>query len=286
MDKLIIGFCLFCLMCSCGGTQKNKESQEMEPLVEDSMTTAVDTLVVEEPVEEVPQLPIMADEVFADFLYNFVQDEKMQNSRIVFPLPCYTDDRKEFIEEGEWVYDPLFSQLDAYSVLFDKVEDMELEKDTVSTSVKIEWIYLPTDRIKRYYFERIKGKWTLEAIDDAAVPEKETEYEDFYDFYERFANDSIFQLERVAAPLKFVTIDPEDEFQLLETTLEKGQWFAFQPLLPRDFLTNVNYGQQMDKHSRSKIIELKGFGNGFCNILHFQRRGGIWKLVKFEDLGD
>ena len=29
----------------------------------------------------------------------------------------------QFIEEGEWVYDPLFSQLDSYSVLFDKVEE-------------------------------------------------------------------------------------------------------------------------------------------------------------------
>ena len=286
MDKLIIGFCLLCLMCSCSGTQKNKESQDTKLVLEDSVEAAIDTLMLEEPIEKIPQLPVMADEVFADFLYNFVQDEKMQNSRIVFPLPCYTDDHKEFIEKGEWRYDPLFSQLDAYSVLFDKVEDMELEKDTLSTSVKIEWIYLPTDRLKRYYFERIKGKWTLEAIDYAAIPEKETTQEDFYEFYERFANDSVFQLERVADPLKFVTMDPEDEFQLLETTLDVGQWFAFQPALPRDFLTNVNYGQQMDKESRSKIIELKGFGNGFCNILHFQRRGGIWKLVKFEDLGD
>lgn len=286
MNKLIIGFCWLCLMCSCGGTQKNKESKEIEPVVNDSVEVVIDTLVKEEPIEEIPQLPVMADEVFADFLYNFVQDEKMQHSRIVFPLPCYKDDHKDFIEKEEWIYDPLFSQLEVYSVLFDKLEDMELEKDTVSTSVKIEWLYLATDRIKRYYFERIKGKWTLEAIDYAAIPEKETEQEDFYDFYERFANDSVFQLERLANPLKFVTIDPDDEFQLLETTLEKGQWFAFQPALPRDFLTNVNYGQRVEKNSRSKIIELKGFGNGFFNILHFQRRGGIWKLVKFEDLGD
>ena len=286
MDKLIIGFCLLCLMCSCSGTQKNKESQDTKLVLEDSVEAAIDTLMLEEPIEEIPQLPVMADEVFADFLYNFVQDEKMQNSRIVFPLPCYTDDHKEFIEKGEWRYDPLFSQLDAYSVLFDKVEDMELEKDTLSTSVKIEWIYLPTDRLKRYYFERIKGKWTLEAIDDAAIPEKETTQEDFYEFYERFANDSVFQLERVADPLKFVPMDPEDEFQLLETTLDVGQWFAFQPALPRDFLTNVNYGQQMDKESRSKIIELKGFGNGFCNLLHFRCRNGEWKLVRFEDLSN
>ena len=63
---------------------------------------------------------------------------------------------------------PLFSQLDSYTVLFDKAVDMEAEKDTTATSVKIEWIYLKTNKIKRYYFERLKGLWKLEAIDFAA----------------------------------------------------------------------------------------------------------------------
>lgn len=286
MDKRIIGFCLLCLLYSCGGNRKQATQETVEPLPLDSLVTVADTIEWEESVEEEPVLPARADEHFADFLYNFALDEKLQRSRIVFPLPCYTDNQRDTIGKEDWIYDPFFSQLESYTLLFDRIEDMELEKDAASTSVKIEWFYLPTDRIKRYYFERIQGEWTLEAIDYAAVPDKETEYEDFFDFYERFANDSVFQSERLSDPLRFVTIDPEDEFQVIETTLEKGQWFAFQPTLPREFLTNVNYGQRLDKHSRSKIVELKGFGNGFYNILHFQRRGGVWKLVKFEDLGD
>lgn len=255
--------------------------------VTDTVEATADTLVVEEWVEEEPELPARADENFADFFYNFALDEKLQRSRIVFPLASYIDSRKDSINEDEWVYDPFFSRLDAYSVLFDRVEDMDLEKDTTSTSVKIEWFHLAADRIKRYYFERIRGEWMLEAVDDAAIVSKEsTQGEDFFDFYEHFVADSAFQAERVAEPLRFVTIDPEDEFQVLETTLEKGQWFAFQPALPQEFLTNVNYGQRLADDSRSRIIELKGFGNGFCNILHFHRRGGMWKLVKYEDLGD
>ena len=82
-----------------------------------------------------------------------------------------------------------------------------------------------------------------------------------------FANDSVFQLSRLHEPLKFVTADPEDEFQILETTLEAGQWFAFQPVLPRENLTNVNYGQNENVHSNTKVIEMKGFGNGFNNTL-------------------
>ena len=115
---------------------------------------------------------------------------------------------------------------------------------------------------------------------------EDTGKEDFFEFYERFANDSVFQLSRLHEPLKFVTADPEDEFQILETTLEAGQWFAFQPVLPRENLTNVNYGQNENVHSNTKVIEMKGFGNGFNNTLYFERRHGLWKLMQFEDLSD
>lgn len=285
MDRRIIGICLICLMCACGGKQKKSVPLLPEPIQVDTLMAEEDTSFEEEQVEDL-KLPARADESFADFLYNFAIDDKLQRSRIVFPLPCYTDNRKDSIDEEEWIYDPFFSQLESYSILFDRVEDMELEKDVTSNSVQIEWNYLSTDRIKRYYFERVQGKWILEAIDYAAIPKEKSAPEDFYNFYERFVNDSIFQLERIAHPLHFVTIDPDDEFQVLETTLEIGQWFAFQPALPREFLTNVNYGQRLSQKSHSRIIELKGFGNGFYNILHFQRRGGVWKLVKYEDLGD
>ena len=152
--------------------------------------------------------------------------------------------------------------------------------------MRIEWIDLNFMKMKRYYFERLYGWWKLEAIDDASMPEEETGQEDFYDFYKRFANDSLFQAERVNDPLPFVTPDPEDEFQILETTIQKSQWFAFQPKLPTEFLTNVNYGQRLDRNSRTRIIELRGFGNGFNNTLYFRCRNGEWKLTRFEDLSN
>lgn len=252
----------------------------------DSLTATPDTTEAMAAVEEEPMVPATADESFADFFYNFASDEKLQLSRIVFPLPYYTMEKKEHIEKEQWKHDPLFSRQDAYTVLFDKAEDMEMEKDTGLTSVKIEWIYLKKGKIKRYYFERLKGLWKLEAIDFADMPREDTGKEDFFEFYERFANDSVFQLSRLHEPLKFVTADPEDEFQILETTLEAGQWFAFQPVLPRENLTNVNYGQNENVHSNTKVIEMKGFGNGFNNTLYFERRHGLWKLMQFEDLSD
>ena len=171
-------------------------------------------------------------------------------------------------------------------MLYDDLNDAELEKDTASTSVRIEWIDLKARKMKRYYFERLYGWWKLEAIDDATMPKEEMPQEDFYEFYERFVNDSLFQAERVNDPLPFVAPDPEDDFQILETTIHKEQWFAFQPKLPTEYLNNVNYGQRLDRKSRTRVIELRGFGNGFNNTLYFKCRNGEWRLTRFEDLSN
>lgn len=286
MRKLIIGLCLLMLIISCEGGKKRIDPFETLTAAIDSLNEVKDTTDSAATIVEEPMLPATADESFADFFYNFAIDNKMQLSRIEFPLPYYNGDQKEHIDKSKWTYDPMFSQLESYTVLFDKAEEIEMEKDTSMNSVKVEWIYLKTNKTKRYYFARMKGVWKLQAIDFTDRDKPNDGKEDFYDFYAHFANDSIFQQERLADPLRFVTADPEDEFQILETTLEKGQWFAFQPVLMRDFLTNVSYGQSDNSKSNTKVIEMKGFGNGFNNTLYFERRNGIWKLAQFEDLSD
>jgi len=285
MKKLIVGIWLLGCLASCGGGKKQTAVQDSLMEAVDSIEVMTDSLEVEE-VEEEPVVPVSADESFADFLYNFATNEKLQLRRILFPLPYYMDNKKDSIEKEEWVHDPLFSQEEFYTMLYDRLDDVELEKDTASTSVRIEWIDLKANKMKRYYFERLYGWWKLEAIDDATMPEGEGGQEDFYEFYERFANDSLFQSERIADPLPFVAPDPDDDFQILETTIQKAQWFTFQPKLPTGHLTNINYGQRLDRDSRTRIIELRGFGNGFSNTLYFRCRNGEWKLTRFEDLGN
>ena len=285
MKKLIIGICLLGCLTSCGGGKKNTDAHEEQMEWADSIEAMADSLLVEE-VEEEPVIPVAADESFADFLYNFALDERLQLRRILFPLPYYMDNQKDSIMKEDWVHDPLFSQQEFYTMLYDNLDDAELEKDTASTSVRIEWIDLNAMKMKRYYFERLYGWWKLEAIDDASLPKEETGQENFYEFYKRFANDSLFQAERVADPLPFVAPDPDDDFQILETTIQKAQWFTFQPKLPNEHLTNVNYGQRLNQDSRTRVIELRGFGNGFSNTLYFRCRNGEWRLTRFEDLSN
>ena len=285
MKKLIAGVCLLGCMASCGGEKKHADVQEVVMGSIDSIGIVADTLEVEE-VEEEQEVSTYAERVFADFLYNFATSEKFQLRRIVFPLPYYMVNKKDSIEKKEWVHDPLFSQQEFYTMLYDDLDDAELEKDTSLVSVRIEWIDLKANKMKRYYFERLYGWWKLEAIDDATMSKEEDGQEDFYEFYERFANDSLFQAQRVADPLHFVVPDPEDEFQILETTIQKSQWFTFQPNLPTEHLTNINYGQRLDRNSHTRVIEMRGFGNGFSNTLYFRCRNGKWKLTRFEDLSN
>ncbi len=282
MKVLIFMLCVLMLAVSCQRSRKKVFPQSVKA---DSLTVQTDSVQDISLVEE-EVIPPTVDENFADFLYNFASEAAFQKSRIVFPFPFYGEKEVVRVERDEWKFDPMFSLEPAYTVLFDSEEDMEMEKDTSMRSVQIDWIYLADNKIKRYYFEKKKQSWFLEAVNVEELTTEDSTKEDFMAFYRKFSCDSLFQMERLAKSLAFVTIDPEDEFSILDTIMDKEQWFAFRPPMMDKQLTNVHYGQPGDKDSDSKIVEFKGFGNGFSNTLHFSRKDGIWKLVKFEDLSD
>ena len=279
MKKLIAGVAVLVVLVSCGNKKTN-----IDPFA--SITNEVDSIRYKE--DSIPQVklpeepkPTEADESFDDFIYNFASDDTLQFQRVRFPLPYYKGDEKVSIEKRFWKHDDLFTKQHYYTLLFDKEEDMDLVGDTSLTSVQVEWIFMKKRMMKRYYFERIKGAWILEAIN--LRPIEQNDNEDFVEFFSRFASDSLFQSQRVQNPLAFVTSDPDDDFSILETTIDRNQWFAFKPVLPTDRLSNINYGQRNDDNSSTKILALKGIGNGFSNLLYFRRKGGEWELYKFED---
>lgn len=289
MKNILLGYVLLLMVVSCGGQQKSSDSlsdrQGMELTETDSDTIPAeilsDTLIV---VDEV--VPVTADASFIDFLYYFTTDKDFQHSRIQFPVSFYNDTTVLRLTADEWTFDPMFDNDQLYTVIFDREEDFELENGASSTSVQIDRIYLNDFHIKRYYFELKNEHWYLEAVNKEKMSRTQDTGENFYDFYIKFASDSLFQSERLSKPLLFSTVDPEDEFSVLETTLEEGQWFAFRPPMPANVITNIRYGQQDTEKSNTKIVEFKGLGNGFSNTLYFRRINKKWKLFKFEDLGD
>ncbi len=271
------------LLVACNADKRGNKVEPFASLTRqiDSVAAHHDTLTLEEPQEEMEPKPIQADELFSDFIFSYATDDRLQRQRTRFPLPYYKGDIPLKIGKEEWKHDSLFADQSYYTLLFDNEEDMDMIGDTVPASVQVEWIFLKSKEVKRYYFECIKGMWMLEAIN--LRPMEKGEEESFVEFYERFASDSVFQRRHLATPLKFVTLDPDDEFSILETTLDVDQWFAFRPILPADKLSNINYGQKNEDLSDSKILKVNGIGNGYSNIFYFRKRGGEWKMYKYED---
>lgn len=121
----------------------------------------------------------------------------------------------------------------------------------------------------------------LEAINLRKL--EKAEDDDFVAFYTRFVTDSVYQSRHISEPLQFITIDPDDEFAILETTLDVNQWYAFRPVLPVERLSNINYGQENKDDSNAKVLKVNGIGNGYSNIFYFRKRGKKWEMYKYED---
>lgn len=267
------------LLASCGG-KKIHVTEETELISNDTLVAIAPP--EQEPEEEKVEVSTRVDELFDDFIWNFASNERLQRRRVRFPLPVITQEGTNLVERNDWQHDHLFSEQSTYTLMFDKDSDFDFEGDTSLNSAEVEWIYLDSRMRQRYFFERDKGVWMLDSIslmplssiDDASG---------FLSFYSRFANDSIYQLDHLSNPIEFVTLDPDDEFSILETTLGITQWFAFKPELPVDRLTNINYGQANDGRSRRKILKVNGFQDGTSIILYFRKRGGEWEMYKFED---
>lgn len=278
MRKTILWALAALAVSACGQKKTTIDPFEQLTSIVDSAAYQVDTvplLVVEEPK------PIEADELFDDFIFNYAQDHELQLQRTKFPLPYYKEESPLKIEKAFWKHDDLFCKENAYTLLFDNEEQMDLVGDTTLKSVQVEWIFLKTRTLKKYYFEKLKGVWMLEAINLRKIATHESA--DFIEFYTRFATDSLFQQEHIAPRLQFVTIDPDDEFSILETTLDAGQWMAFSPQLPKERLSNIDYGQHISPQSHTRILKINGIGNGYSNLFYFRRQGESWELYRYED---
>lgn len=292
MKKITIGVFVLLFLNSCANKKKETDSYVPEKAYHSTDSIAQvppsDSLFTEtkeqEKEEMKPIMPVEKNELFDDFIYNFTTDEEFQQQRIVFPVPYYNLNVSSKIEKEDWKHDELFIKNSYYTLFFDTEEDMELSKESSLTSVQVEWNLMKSRTIKKYYFERIKGAWMLEAINIHAGEKNKNE--SFLDFFIRFSTDTLFQHTRIREPLTFITTDPDDDFSIMETTLDLNQWSAFRPDLPVDDMFYISYGQQNSNQSTHKIVALKGIENGFSNYLYFRRRDNKWQLYKFEDTGN
>ncbi|MBQ8606770.1 MAG: DUF4348 domain-containing protein [Bacteroidaceae bacterium] len=278
--KGIIYWVLAVFCCACmgqKGTDTEKENRQMRKQL--LLQEFADTLLSEQDT-----FPLNADKLFEDFLYLYAMEENVQRHRTIFPLPHRCAEGDSLIEKSEWIYQRIFPENEFYLMLFDNEEQMEIEKDTSINQVVLSNVDVLTEQMKNYCFIRQNGRWALKNIESCFL--KSSENSDFLRFFSQFVNDSVYQNSCLEDPLTFVTVDSEDEFTIIEATINKEQWFAFAPVLPKGRLVVLDYGQKQLEKSLQKVVILKDLSGSTYQIFHFDKEGKSWKMTKYEDVSN
>ena len=276
MKRFILAIFAFVLiMFSCTGNKANQTEEVPADSVADSIdTTDVDSM--ELLITETP-MPRAADAMFDDFLFNFLANKKLQKERVIFPLRVTENGTITKIEKDDWQMEHLFMRQGYYTLLFNSDKQMQLMKDTAVSEAVVEKIMLGKNQVKNYFFQRIKGAWLLREI--KVTPIQSDANASFLAFYQRFVNDTAFQVKSISETVDFVGPDPDDDFNMMEGVITPDTWEAFAPTLPHKTLYNIIYGKPQEEGNQ-KIYLLRGVANGLEMELRFKKEGGRWMLKK------
>lgn len=276
---LVVAVCLLMVMWTTGCTDKKPVA--VDTLVVDSFknadTIAVDTM--DKLISEQP-MPKAADELFDDFIFNFAANRKLQMARIKFPLKVVDGENTTYIKKADLKMEHFFMEQGYYTLIFDNHKQMGVVKDTSINNVVVEKVYLKKERVEKYMFERIRGRWMLTSILNNAMYHNTNA--SFLAFYQKFATDFDFQIESLNNPVMFTGPDPDDDFSTMTGEIAPETWPAFAPELPSGFIYNIMYGQKYVEGDQ-KIFVMRGIANGMEMELTFRRIDGTWKLMSLSE---
>ena len=277
MRKIL--FCLICtgLLLSCNSKQANVEQSAESAAEEDSVAAKVDSDSI---LQQEVKIPKAADEFFNDFIYSFTTNHKYQLSRIVFPLPCVKAGKTSYVTEKQWRFTKLHMSTPVYTVFFDRKSSLQLEKNKKITEVRIDRFFMLKKLVRTYFFKKLNNSWMLTQIEE--LPLQSFPDHEFINFYQRFATDSVFQMEHVKDEISFSSPDPNDEFERMDGVLDAEQWPSFSPELPANVFTNIDYGQSLKFRNR-RMVALESSSSGFLCLLYFVKEDGRWMLNRLEN---
>lgn len=282
---ILISFVCAAMVVACVNHQNNSHLEQEDPVLDsltaDSIAAAADTLLLDTETMNAP-LPEAVDELFDDFIFSFDQSNRLQRNRILFPLPVIEGNGEtHYIQRQDWQHNYLFLHQDYYTVLWNSRRQMELAQDTTVNDARVDQIYLHSRQIDSYVFHRdsISRQWML--TEKCVVPFDHTDMAAFLDFYGKFATDSVFQRRHITDPLRFSTTD-DDNFEMVQGTINKEQWFEFQPDMPQDVLVHIAYGQTFS-HPHQMLLQIRGISNGLQSLFVFHRDGESWRLTELEN---
>ncbi len=254
----ILELCFCITLFSCGfSIGDDKVSAEDDSTMVDSMGLEKLDLYTE------AVIPESADELFDDFLYSYISSEKFNKERT-----------KKGVDALE------LNENENFIVIYEREKDLLLQKDTTLSSVHVEKIEWGSDLIRKYDFNRNKGKWFLTAETEDEI--SNTPNASFLVFLNDFITDSLFQHESLKLPLSFKYYS-EEENAVVQSSLSYDEWKSLMADLPnlKDYAINIDYGQLLISTSRKSLL-LKGLSNGLFMKFHFDFSDGKWVLIEVE----
>lgn len=160
---LVFVACLCMVLWTTGCSDKKPVAADT--LAVDSLqmvdTASVDTL--DELISEQP-MPKAADELFDDFIFNFAANRKLQLGRIKFPLEIVDGENVAYLKKKQWKMEHFFMDQGYYTLIFDNMKQMNVVKDTSINNVVVEKVYLAKEKVEKYIFKRINGRWMLTSV--------------------------------------------------------------------------------------------------------------------------
>ena len=276
---LVFVACLCMVLWTTGCSDKKPVAADT--LAVDSLQmvdmASVDTL--DELISEQP-MPKAADELFDDFIFNFAANRKLQLGRIKFPLEIVDGENVAYLKKKQWKMEHFFMDQGYYTLIFDNMKQMNVVKDTSINNVVVEKVYLAKEKVEKYIFKRINGRWMLTSVHTNDMVQNTNA--SFLAFYQKFASDPSFQIESLNNPVMFTGPDPDDDFSTMTGEIAPETWPAFAPELPSDFIYNIMYGQKYTEGNQ-KIFVMRGIANGMEMQLTFKRMDGKWKLTSLSE---
>lgn len=258
--------------CMDRGTKPETLPLEDSLYVDSAEVDSITDLVEEEP------MPVAADELFDDFFFNYAASRKIQKERTKFPLPVITYGKHSVMEASQWKREQFFMPQGYYTLIFHKANQMNLVNDTTVSSVTVERIAIPKEKVTRWFFARERGLWKLDSIDH--IPLRQYPDAQFMRFYNKFVTDSAFQQEALASEIFFTGPDPDDDFSTMTGDIMPEQWPMFKPWMPSGTLYNIRYGKNPYPASDVRFFYVRGIANGLQTDILFTRKGKSWQLKK------
>jgi hypothetical protein len=280
LQYLLLGLVVGGLVSSCKQTPvpSADEAQNDEDTV-DSLEILSPEEMKDELISETP-MPMAADELFDDFLFNFASNKRLQMERVRFPLAVTSDAKTDTLTNEEWQVEHFFMHNEEYTLIFDSEEQMEVVKDTTINHAVVEKIMLDQGFVCQYLFDRMDGRWMLNEMHKQTLSHNQNA--SFLAFYRRFATDSVFRHKSLNTEIAFSGPDPDNDLEQMEGVITPDFWDAFAPDLPHGTIYNIVYGEPYG-HSNTKIFVLRGIANGQEVELTFRHEHDEWKLTKLYE---